>query len=58
MKKYINHSHKQVCVEFEGWAQFLRRGESVSTSDKTITVPDGVVVEEDETTKKVKKTKK
>lgn len=44
MKRYRNESHKLVCVEFEGLAQFLRRGDQIETDKKLIKLPEGVVV--------------
>lgn len=44
MKRYINESHRLVCVEFEGVAQFLRRGDAIETDKKVLKIPKGVVV--------------
>jgi len=46
MKKYTNMDSQMQCVEFEGVAQFLRRGQSVTNDLKTIRVPKGVLVED------------
>lgn len=45
MKKYVNQNNRLVCVKFEdGTAQFLRRGESISTAKKVKQLPEGVTV--------------
>lgn len=46
MKKYTNVTDRMLCVEFEGTAQFLRRGQSVTNALKTKRVPDGILVED------------
>jgi len=56
MKKYTNITNAMVCVEFEGVAQFLRRGQSVTNDLKVIKLPKSVLVE-DLTPTKVIKTK-
>ena len=46
MKKYTNIDTQMLCVEFEGLAQFLRRGQSITNDLKTIRVPKGILVED------------
>lgn len=46
MKKYTNTSDRMMCVEFEGTAQFLSRGQSITNDLITIRVPDGILVED------------
>lgn len=56
MKKYQNVSNDLVCVEFEGRAQFLYTGQSVTTDEVIKRVPKGVkVTEMDEPTPVVEK---
>ena len=45
-KKYLNTCQMLRCVEFKGFAQFLRRGDFIITDAEVIKVPVGVVVTE------------
>jgi hypothetical protein len=46
MKKYLNGSNKCLCLEFGTHAQFLFRGQSITTDETPKSVPEGIVVHE------------
>jgi len=57
MKKYLNNSHRMVCVEFQTFSQFLRRGDFITSNEEPKTIPVGVIVSDVEPAKTTRKKK-